>query len=91
MNGQINVVDYLERVPNGYISNQQELVTTLRERLGMNAMFNAQPVNGSNVPSGPVSAESNVINMPAGAGYGTLQRTINQGGAEGLNLSQIRM
>ena len=35
MNGQINVVDYLERVPNGYISNQQELIQTLRERMGM--------------------------------------------------------
>ena len=34
-NGQINVVDYLERVPNGYIADQQELIRTLKERLGM--------------------------------------------------------
>ncbi|MPM15671.1 hypothetical protein SDC9_62042 [bioreactor metagenome] len=32
MKKQINVIDYLERVPNGYISNQQELIDTLRER-----------------------------------------------------------
>ncbi len=30
--GRISVVDYLERVPNGYISNQQELIETLKER-----------------------------------------------------------
>ncbi|MCI8478179.1 MAG: hypothetical protein HFE97_07505 [Oscillospiraceae bacterium] len=28
--GKISVVDYLERVPNGYISNQQQLIDTLR-------------------------------------------------------------
>ena len=30
--GKIDVVDYLERVPNGYISNQQQLIDTLRAR-----------------------------------------------------------
>ena len=30
--GRISVIDYLERVPNGYISDQQELIETLRER-----------------------------------------------------------
>ncbi|HWS44190.1 MAG TPA: hypothetical protein VN421_14030 [Pseudoflavonifractor sp.] len=30
--GKISVIDYLERVPNGYISNQQELIETLKER-----------------------------------------------------------
>ena len=86
MQGQINIVEYLERVPNGYISNQQELIQALRERLGMQATMPVQTQTG-----GPVSAESNVINMPGGAGYSALQRTINQGGAEGLDLSQIRM
>ena len=30
--GKITVIDYLERVPNGYISNQQELIETLKAR-----------------------------------------------------------
>ena len=30
--GRISVIDYLERVPNGYISNQQELIDRLKER-----------------------------------------------------------
>lgn len=88
MQGQINIVDYLERVPNGYISNQQELVQTLRERMGMMA---AMPNAQATPAGGPVSAESNVINMPGGAGYGALQRTLNAGGAEGLDLSQVQM
>lgn len=29
---QIDILDYLERVPNGYISHQQELIDTLRKR-----------------------------------------------------------
>lgn len=30
--GCISVIDYLERVPSGYISNQQELIETLKQR-----------------------------------------------------------
>lgn len=82
MNGQINVVDYLERVPNGYISDQQELIQALRERLGM---MSAAP------KAWPVGAESGKIDMPNGSGYGELQRAINQTGMDGLNLDQISM
>lgn len=32
--GKINIIDYLERIPNGYISDQQKLIETLREREG---------------------------------------------------------
>ncbi len=88
MQGQINIVDYLERVPNGYISNQQELVQTLRERMGMMA---AMPNTQATPAGGPVSAESNVINMPGGAGYGSLQRVLNEGGPEGFDLNQVQM
>ena len=87
MQGKINIVDYLERVPNGYISNQEELVRTLRERMGMMA---AMP-SAEQATTAPVSAESNVINMPGGAGYGAVQRVLNSGGAEGLDLSQVQM
>ena len=32
MQGKIDIVDYLERVPNGYISDQQQLIDKLREK-----------------------------------------------------------
>ena len=85
MNGQINVVDYLERVPNGYISNQQELIQTLRERMGM-----VQPAMQGQ--TGAVQAgQGNTIDLAAGSGDGNLQRAINQTGMEGMDLSQIRV
>ncbi|NMA24839.1 MAG: hypothetical protein GX936_04140, partial [Clostridiales bacterium] len=31
--GKIDLVDYLERVPNGYISRQQELIDKLKEEM----------------------------------------------------------
>ena len=86
MNGQINVVDYLERVPNGYISNQEELIQTLRERMGM--MQNTMQ-NGA---SGAVNAgQEPGVRLSAGNGYGELQRAINQTGMEGMDLSQIQV
>ena len=30
--GKIGIVDYLERIPSGYISQQQELIETLKSR-----------------------------------------------------------
>ena len=39
--GKISVVDYLERVPNGYISNQQQLIDTLRAQ---QAQLNETPI-----------------------------------------------
>ena len=84
MNGQINVVDYLERVPNGYISNQEELIQTLRQRMGM-----MQQNTGA---SGAVNAgQEPSVSLSAGNGYGELQRAINQTGMEGINLSQIQV
>lgn len=85
MNGQINVVDYLERVPNGYISNQQELIRTLRERMGLSAQMAGGAAGsvgaaGDNVPDTPVEG---------GGGYGELQRQINAGGADAIDLSNI--
>ena len=84
MNGQINVVDYLERVPNGYISNQQELVQTLRERLGM-----GQPPTPAQV-TGAMGA-GQTLDLPGGSGYGELQRAINQTGMEGMDLRNIQV
>ena len=82
MNGQINVVDYLERVPNGYISNQEELIQTLRDRMGM-----AQ--TGGMGAAGPLGAgQEQTVNLSGGTGYGELQRAINKTGKEGMNLSQ---
>ena len=89
MNGQINVVDYLERVPNGYISNQQELIQTLRERMGM--VPNATPAEVTGAQGAIQAGQEPVVNLGIGGGYGALQRSINQTGMEGMNLQNIQV
>ena len=83
MQGQISVIDYLERVPNGYISNQQELIQTLRDRQNMEQMGTQ-----SEKPSGPIIDFNQPAEVSPGGGYGTLQRILNTTGAESLKLSK---
>ena len=61
---KIDLVDYLERIPNGYITKKQELIEKLR---GASA---ATPVLDTNQP----------MPIPEGSGYGALQRAINETG-----------
>ena len=70
MNQQIDIVDYLERVPNGYIINQQELINKLKAQRAQ--------------PAAPAAAQEPIIQgetpLVGGSGYGTLQRKINETG-----------
>lgn len=79
MQGKIGVVEYLERVPSGYISNKQELIETLRAREQAAMM----PQGGAN---GPIADFDQPVDVPVGGGYGELQRALNTTGAEGLKL-----
>lgn len=83
MQGQISVIDYLERVPSGYISNQQELIQTLRDRQNMGQMGTQ-----AEKPSGPIIDFNQPAEVSPGGGYGTLQRILNTTGAESLKLSK---
>lgn len=73
MQGQIDIVDYLERVPNGYIINQQELIDKLKAQRAMPAMAPAPEA----VPAGVMPEATS---LAGGSGYGTLQRKINETG-----------
>lgn len=84
---KISVIDYLERVPNGYISNQQELIAVLRQReqaAQQAAMGAAAPTDGA---SAPIADFNQPVDVSGGRGYGQLQRALNETGAEGLNLT----
>lgn len=70
MQGQINVVDYLERVPEGYISKKGELIAKMK---GIQAMPQA-PTGGQEIaPDGKAP-------IPIGGGNAALQRSIAQTG-----------
>lgn len=87
MQDKISITDYLERVPNGYISNQQELIATLKQRQQMQAaqMGMAAPAAGG--ANAPIADFDQPVDVPVGGGYGELQRALNTTGAEGLNLT----
>ena len=73
-NGMIDVVDFLERVPDGYIAKRQELLQKYKSRMA--AMEAAQaPAETEDI----VTLEEEPP-IPTGGGYSALQRKINEQG-----------
>ena len=69
--GKIELVDYLERIPEGYVSKKQELIDKLQ---GMQAQMAGQQSNS------PVMGQGTEIPVEGGSGYGQLQRALNDTG-----------
>lgn len=77
--GKITIIQYLERIPDGYIPARRELIQELKEqeRQQLQAMQNASgpPINGGNI-----SGEAEKPEIPTGGGYSALQRKVNDTG-----------
>lgn len=73
MNKHITLKQYLERLPNGYISKKQELIRDIEA-------MTAVPTVGS---AGTGVSKESIDNLPvqAGPGNGSLQRALNRQGA----------
>lgn len=71
MQGKIELVDYLERIPEGYVSKKQELIDKLK---GMQAQMVGQQ------SASPVMGEGPEVPVEGGSGYGQLQRALNKTG-----------
>lgn len=71
MQGKIELVDYLERIPEGYVSKRQELIDKLK---GMQMQMTGQGA------SAPVMGQGTQIPVEGGSGYGQLQRALNETG-----------
>jgi hypothetical protein len=71
MNHQITLKQYLERIPNGYISKKQELIQEIKA-------MSAAPTGGA--ATGISKENINSVPVPAGPGNGQLQRLINKQG-----------
>ena len=92
--GHINVVQYLERIPDGYIPARRALVAELKQQQmamqaqqammgGMPGMEGAAPM--PEMTGGSPMAGVGKPEIPVGKGYGALQRAINQtGDARGI-------
>ncbi len=64
--GKIELADYLERIPNGYITKKQELIEKLQDGEGAAA---------------PLFDAARKFPLPAGGGNGALQRAVLKGAA----------
>lgn len=71
MQGKIELVDYLERIPEGYVSKKQELIDKLK---GMQAQMVGQQ------SASPVMGQGPDVPVEGGSGYGQLQRALNKTG-----------
>jgi hypothetical protein len=74
MNHHIDAIQYLERMPNGYIAKKQELIAELKAaRAGLQL-----PAGGG---TGMTRETSDQIDVQGGSGNGQLQRALNREGA----------
>lgn len=90
MQGQITVVQFLERLPDDYVPNRlgliaekkNEAIQAQQMQMGMGGMPpQGAPAGGE----GPVAQTANMMDVQGGSGYGSLQRAINStGSTEGL-------
>lgn len=88
MQDKIELIDYLERVPNGYITKREELITKIRNAQAQQAAMmqgaaapgGAPGGGGPAAPGGPMVETGQAPEVVGGQGYGALQRAINQTG-----------
>ena len=76
MNDRIDTIDFLERLPSGYLVKKQELIEKLKAKTML------PPPGAGNSGTG-MSMETTSQNMPVnpGSGNGALQRALNREGA----------
>lgn len=79
MQGKISTVEYLKRLPSGQITDRETLIATMEQeqRMQMAAMGMAPPAS-----DGEEAGATDTATPPlrGGAGYGALQRKINETG-----------
>lgn len=73
--GKISIVQYLERIPDGYIPDRRGLLNELKR------MQQTMAMPGGGNPTGDVAESGTPAEIPTGGGYATLQREINEGAA----------
>lgn len=76
MNGDITTVQFLERLPSGYLAKKQELIDELKASGGLMA-----PGTGNTGTGMSTTTTSRDMPVQGGAGNGALQRAINREGA----------
>ena len=74
---QITTLQYLERVPDGYIPGRRALIDEMKRQMLAPPMPPAAPAGAG---GGPVMEAGAPPEIPTGGGYSALQRKINEAG-----------
>lgn len=77
MNNRIETVDFLERLPSGYLVKKQELIDKLKAR----SMMPPPGAGGMGTGMSPETVAAEDIPVNPGSGNGSLQRALNREGA----------
>lgn len=77
MQGKIGIVDYLERIPEGYVGKKQELIQKMKSQ---EAAAIQQAAAMQNTPIISEDSMNGEIPVEGGKGYGQLQRALNETG-----------
>lgn len=82
---EINVLQYLERIPDGYIPMRRELINEIKQSQQAMQMQMAQQMQNA-LPQGAITEQTEIQEpVKGGGGYSDLQRKINETGTtEGL-------
>lgn len=80
--GKIDTIQYLERIPDGYIPGRRDLINELKEQQRNAMAMQAQMQQGSpqNPGGAPVAGDTTKDEIPTGGGYSALQRKVNETG-----------
>ena len=86
MQGKIDTIDYLERIPAGQITDKETLIAVMKQRQMQQAQMMGMGASGNGASAGDQGSEVSENSgagspLPVGAGYSQLQRKINQTGA----------
>lgn len=80
--GKIDTIQYLERIPDGYVPGRRELINELKEQQRNAMAMQAQMKQGSpqNPGGASVAGDTTKDEIPTGGGYSALQRKVNETG-----------
>ena len=80
---KISVIQYLERIPDGYVPGRRDLILELKEqeKQAMQMQAAMLPGGGQQIPNGEnVAGGQAKPDIPTGGGYSALQRKVNETG-----------
>jgi hypothetical protein len=80
---KISVIQYLERIPDGYVPGRRDLILELKEqeKQAMQMQAAMLPGGGQQIPNGEnIAGEQAKPDIPTGGGYSALQRKVNETG-----------